>query len=284
MSHNPTISTLSLLHQLPDPHEDLAPQTKLTAFPPFPRLPLELRQHIWRAAFPPSRTLRLDTDHYCTCCLVFQHKPTYPSTLWVCRESRAETLRLYRYFAIDVETEDLDRFYPMCFSPRRDNLYFTSYNLLWGWFRVWLAAFIRCQPAALDSVTELAIDFGVEKIGWCWNYGWTNELRDELRRDIQLDAPPPLFYFPHLETLFLVVTKEKRMGPEEERECKDELRAHFQRLRTATGDPGFQVPEIVVSAWDKPGRFYKGPQIDSSAFTKPSSGYDVLKDGTMAGI
>jgi len=272
MSDNVNLSILSLLLELPDADEALVPQTKLTTFTKFYELPLEIRQLIWRHSFPPGRTIRLDTDWYCTCCLKFQHKPTYPTTLWVNQESRAETLLFYRYYKIDDDDniEDIDQFYPMCFNPLRDKLYFTSYHLLFGYFRVWMKEFVRNQPTAFDKVTELAIDFGVEKVGWCDNYGWTSELKDELREMTNSDPAflGPLRYFSSLETLFLVVTLEKKMSREDEDECKQEIKEHFERLQADNSN--FKVPEIVMSPWNKPGRrFYKGPQINMTAFTKP---------------
>jgi hypothetical protein len=264
------LSTFSLLQELPDAAEDLAPQMKLDSFTNFPDLPRELCQQIWRCAFPPGRVIRLDTDWYCSCCPKFQNKPTYPTTLWVNKESRTETLLFYRTFEIDEDDniEDIAQIYPMCFNPCRDMLYFTSYHLLHGYFRVWMKEFVRNQPTAFDQVEELAIDFGVERIGFATCYGWTEELKDELRRTDHEEPAfrGPLRYFPNLTKLILIVTLEKKMSRIDEIECKIELVEHFRRLRVE--DSKFKVPEIVISPWNNPGRFEGGPQIDSSAWNK----------------
>jgi RNase H-fold protein (predicted Holliday junction resolvase) len=96
-----------------------------------------------------------------------------------------------------------------------------------------LKEFVRNQPTAFDQIKELAIDFGVEKVGFATSYGWTEELKDELRRTDHGEAAfrGPLRYFPNLTKLILIVTLEKKMSRTDEIECKIELVEHFERLR-----------------------------------------------------
>jgi hypothetical protein len=77
---------LALLQLLPDPNQDLSIQT-LSEFTLFPKLPLELRQKIWRHTFPKGRHYSSD--------VWFLRAPEHPISSQVSRESRDETLRHY---------------------------------------------------------------------------------------------------------------------------------------------------------------------------------------------
>lgn len=85
-------STLSLLlSELPDPHQELFIQALITEFALFPKLPIELRNTIWRATFPIGRRISLQG-------LIDLGPGPYISTPIASRvnkESRAEFLTKY---------------------------------------------------------------------------------------------------------------------------------------------------------------------------------------------
>jgi hypothetical protein len=127
-----------LTFEMADPEQDLSVQQPgygATTFTCFPKLALELRLMIWRAAFPRGRMVEVlvqvvGYDSF---------GPPLPSTLMINQESRKETLRHYLLYYQDDEllnrvpefgrclrsTRDLRQPRPVCYSPGRDLLFVT---------------------------------------------------------------------------------------------------------------------------------------------------------------
>jgi hypothetical protein len=92
-----------LAFELPDPDQDLFvqhPGRGATQFPRFSELPTEIRLMIWRAAFRGPKLIPLIAQWYTRS---LTYRPPHPITLHVSRESRAETLKHYMVFFLDVE-------------------------------------------------------------------------------------------------------------------------------------------------------------------------------------
>jgi 2EXR family len=83
---------LALFQLLPDPNQDLSIQT-LSEFTLFPKLPLALRQKIWRDTFPKGRNF-YQNQLYDNVCL--RQVPRPPISSQISPESRDETLRHYK--------------------------------------------------------------------------------------------------------------------------------------------------------------------------------------------
>jgi hypothetical protein len=170
-------------HVLPDPYDVLPRPTRrmrnLSGFET--KLPLELRQKIWRELFPSRGRVKIDLKFH------RDHKysiiPSYiPVTLWVNRESRAETLRNYAvlhteiqwpadwregtrenmYWALDP---NFDRFpAPLILNIKKDLVSFnyTKFELNPGEFEDWLFHINLHSPPGrgINNVQDLEI-YGV---------------------------------------------------------------------------------------------------------------------------
>jgi hypothetical protein len=102
-SPNDIAERFSLLtFEMADPEQDLSVQQPgygATTFTCFPKLPIELRLMIWRAAFPRGRMVEIDfQEDHCV-----YSGPPLPSTLMINQESRKETLRHYLLYYQDDE-------------------------------------------------------------------------------------------------------------------------------------------------------------------------------------
>ena len=78
----------------------LSSTSPLVEFTLFPKLPIELRQKVWRHAFPPPRVVLISLYHG----LVTPPSITTLPTLWVNHESRSETLRDYGIMECTIPT------------------------------------------------------------------------------------------------------------------------------------------------------------------------------------
>jgi hypothetical protein len=129
---------LSLLtFEMADPVQDLSVQQPgygPTTFTCFPKLALELRLIIWRAAFPRGRKVKTEAQ----CVFYDYYGPPLPLTLMINRESREETLRHYLLYYQDDELLNRASFLahhlrstrnsqkgprPICYNPCRDLLF-----------------------------------------------------------------------------------------------------------------------------------------------------------------
>ena len=179
MSHEPiasfdTKSTFALLSfELPNPDQELFIQlgNSLSEFTLFQKLPLEVRLKVWRSAFPRSRKCFLDyipdhseyTGEYnleTDKAFLQQEFDPLPSTLFINRESRAETLRFYclaGYVCGGHEFSPRFTNKPLCFAPTRDvaRIVFPSF---WGDdFATWLNHLDHQMPKGLKSIRCLEI-------------------------------------------------------------------------------------------------------------------------------
>jgi hypothetical protein len=180
MSHDPiasfdTRSTFALLSfELPDPDGEVFIQlgNGLSEFTIFQELSLELRLKIWRSAFPRSRKRFLDyipgqhyefLDNYDfeTEKAVTQQKfDPLPSTLFINRESRAETLRYYclaGYVCGGNEFSPRLTNKPLCFAPTRDVARIVFESFWCHGFATWLNHLDRQMPGGLKSIRYLEI-------------------------------------------------------------------------------------------------------------------------------
>jgi hypothetical protein len=82
--------------KIDDPYQQVSPRRDLGKFSLFPKFPKELRLQIWREAFPDGQHINLDVPRYGTRTRDFfvghSKGDQLPPTLFVNRESRAETL------------------------------------------------------------------------------------------------------------------------------------------------------------------------------------------------
>lgn len=104
----------------------------LETFTPFPKLPLELRLKVWRSTFIP-RTVEVELTYTLVGKEVLITLTENPTTLWVNRESRSETLQHYSllfakisqsplYFCCAIDSLLVD-------TPTSSNLFSGSINL-----------------------------------------------------------------------------------------------------------------------------------------------------------
>lgn len=134
-------SLFLLTYELPDCNQDLYLGQGATEFTWFPQLPIKIRLIIWRAAFRGPKLVPLISQWY-------SYSPTYrpphPSTLYVSRESRLETLKYYLVFSLKVEE---------CIDPDngeyRPNGLLISYNIAW---RSRLLPRVTCLNTGLDTL------------------------------------------------------------------------------------------------------------------------------------
>lgn len=165
--------------EMADPEQDLSvqqPGCGATTFTCFPKLTLELRLIIWRAAFPRGRMVQIEAQlkDYA------YYGPPLPSTLMVNRESRRETLRNYLLCYQDDEllnrvpvwephlrSKDLQQQpRPVCYNPGRDLLFVPT----WPMEGLFTNAFLKllaekCKP--IGKVRVLACDY----INYCPKWG-----------------------------------------------------------------------------------------------------------------
>jgi hypothetical protein len=114
----------SLLLELPDTCQELAVQTLYHDFHHFSELPLELRLHIWRYAFPDPHEVPLSCGHGQP--PLSPYKSIFPPiTSRINRESRKETW-LHYHLLLPPEKPNLR----LCINPKRDNI---SIYLLHRW-------------------------------------------------------------------------------------------------------------------------------------------------------
>jgi hypothetical protein len=135
---------LSLLaFEMADPEQDLSvqqPSYGATTFTCIPKLALELRLMIWRAAFPRGRKLEVEAQRR----WYNYYGPPLPSTLMINQESRKETLRHYLVYYQNDEllkrvpatarklrsTRNVQKGpRPICYNPDRDLLFVPTWRL-----------------------------------------------------------------------------------------------------------------------------------------------------------
>jgi hypothetical protein len=104
----------AFLFELPDPTEELFYQAPDT-FWLFSKLPLEIRQNIWRQTFPRRTHMMLNSPYRCLR-LMQKHAPPPPVSSQVNFESRQETLLHYKVFQLSTWCK--------CYSRRPETFYF----------------------------------------------------------------------------------------------------------------------------------------------------------------
>ncbi|KAE8450554.1 hypothetical protein EG329_006285 [Mollisiaceae sp. DMI_Dod_QoI] len=100
---------------------------KVTPFPYFSRLPLEIREYIWEYSLPGPRVLKSSIGPPCEHQLYFpkEGQPPNPATLFTCRESRTVALRRFKLcFGTANVFGDL---------PGGDVLYMINSYISWEW-------------------------------------------------------------------------------------------------------------------------------------------------------
>jgi hypothetical protein len=172
-SPNDIAERFSLLaFEMADPEQGLSVQQPgygATTFTYFPKLALELRLMIWRAAFPRGRKVKIGAQlNYGT-----YYGPPVPLTLMINQESRKETLRHYLLYSQDDEllnrvpvwarrlrsTGDLQQQpRPICYSPGRDLLFATYWHETQNSTNALLELVAeKCKP--IGKVRVLATDY-----------------------------------------------------------------------------------------------------------------------------
>jgi hypothetical protein len=220
------IINLGLLSlELPDPEQHLYSQGDPPAFACFPKLPIELRLIIWRFIFPTPRKVNISLGQVgepnVYCCRDRRSKKMrshtnqpLPMGLFICRESRKETLKCYCVYlpreiiySAPYKSDD-SPFKPICFSPTRDELFLyydeTSPHLTYRSGRPHLREHLSSLKAEasryLAKVRQLRIEFfkPVSDKIWCLEVEIFGEADTESRFAISNDF---IFYFQGLQRI-----------------------------------------------------------------------------------
>jgi len=240
---------------LPDHDQELfCQQCPLRCFTMFSRLPKELRLQIWTYSMPRGRLLKIreiPTLEAPTC------HAAPPMTLFINRESRAESLSHYQLLFKDYTSlsDTFRRPTPIYFYPNADTIFFENQ-------RFWTIA------AQSRSLEEYGLNFNsIKSIRFEYYRPYSRRIpqRAPPRLDyfiglsgntLDLTARVPLRYFPNLERVVLHAARnyrgESSIKEEDVDAEKQILTGLFEDLKQYM--PQFKVPEfeIILPGTKKP--------------------------------
>ena len=145
-----------LLHELPDPEQDLFLQHSNgpQEFTFFPKLPLEIRLSVWRSAFPAPRHVNLSPFLVKPSGRLFsqdsRRQTGLPITLRINHESRADTKRFFHFVPRHGKLKIHPRDGSLHFRPDVDSVYMMYCSMMHYDFQIradkWISEFLSQDP------------------------------------------------------------------------------------------------------------------------------------------